>query len=325
MQEKRIAVARFSALGDVLLLWPVLEAVAAAYPGYKLTLFTRPAFLPHLPEHPGIQKVGLDIDGSHAGLGAQFFFWWGWFRSTYPEVWVDAHAHLRTALPTWMARRFGARIGRLNKYRPQRAAFLRGELEALPPVQSSYAALFAEVGFPISWPPVDVQIAVRAPSPVLLLAPFSAQRTKCMPLSTASELARRWADAGGEVVLLGSPTECSTWPGPPVQTIPQSAERAFWQTAAAAVVTDSANQHLAALHGTPSVTLWTGTSPRAGFGPVQSAPHIDLQPEGLDCHPCSIFGQSACARGDFACQSVPLEKIWAAIAQVARTEVPLSR
>ncbi|NDD50884.1 MAG: hypothetical protein EBZ34_05600 [Flavobacteriia bacterium] len=74
MQEKRIAVARFSALGDVLLLWPVLEAVAAAYPGYKLTLFTRPAFLPHLPEHPGIQKVGLDIDGSHAGLGAQFFF-----------------------------------------------------------------------------------------------------------------------------------------------------------------------------------------------------------------------------------------------------------
>ncbi|NDH90507.1 MAG: hypothetical protein EBZ22_06445, partial [Flavobacteriia bacterium] len=86
MQEKRIAVARFSALGDVLLLWPVLEAVAAAYPGYKLTLFTRPAFLPHLPEHPGIQKVGLDIDVSHAGLGAQFFFWWGWFRSTYPEV-----------------------------------------------------------------------------------------------------------------------------------------------------------------------------------------------------------------------------------------------
>ena len=325
MQEKRIAVARFSALGDVLLLWPVLETVAKAYPNYKLTFFTRPTFLPHLPDHPGIQKVGLDIDGSHSRLGAQLFFWWGWFRSTYPEVWVDAHAHLRTALPTWMAKRFGARVSRLNKFRPQRAAFLRGELEALPPVQSSYAALFTDVGFPISWPPPDIQTPERLASSVLLLAPFSAQPTKRLPLSTASGLARQWMDAGGEVVLLGSPTECTSWPGPPVTTVPPSQELALWKTAAAAVVTDSANQHLAALHGTPSVTVWAGTSPKAGYKPLQTAPHVDLIPEGPDCHPCSVFGQSRCARGDFACQSVPFDAIWAALGKVARTEVPLSR
>lgn len=319
MQEKRIAVARFSALGDVLLLWPVLEAVASAYPGYKLTLFTRPAFLPHLPEHSGIQKVGLDIDGSHARLGAQFFFWWGWFRSTYPEVWVDAHAHIRTALPTWMARRFGARVSRLNKRRSERAAFLRGDRSAMPSVQSEYVSAFEAVGFPVIWPPQDALEVPASSSSALILAPFSAQATKVLPLAIAAEVANRWTATGGDVYLLGSPAECATWSGPPVKTVPQSLELALWGSAAAALVTDSANQHLAALHGTPSVTVWSGTSPRAGFAPHQRAPHVDVEPSGLDCYPCSIFGQKTCARGDFACQSHSVDKIWAALQAVART------
>ena len=324
MQEKRIAVVRFSALGDVLLLWPVVEAVARNYPTYKISFFTRLEYIPHLPQNPGIQVVGLDFKDRHSGIVSQFFFWWGWLRSTYPEVWVDAHAHLRTLLPTWLAKRFGARISRLNKHRSERRAFLQGKISVLPSVQASYAEQFTKVGFPISWPLERSMGKDREVNSVLLLAPFSAQPTKCMPLSTAYSLANRWMKTGGTVVLLGSSEERASWVGPIVKQISQHEEWTYWTTAAAAIVTDSANQHLAALHGIPSVTVWAGTSPRAGFSPHQNTAHMDVEPEGLDCHPCSIYGKSTCLRGDFACKTTPVQKIWDALVAVARTELPLS-
>jgi ADP-heptose:LPS heptosyltransferase len=60
--------------------------------------------------------------------------------------------------------------------------------------------------------------------------------------------------------------------------------------------------HLASLAAVPVVSIWGATHPSAGFlGWGQQADNaIGLD---LDCRPCSIYGQKACRRGDYACLS----------------------
>ena len=70
MPSPRIAVVRFSALGDVVLLWPVLCALSEAHPTHRITFFTRPRIAEHLPTHPNIEVVGLDVDQAYASGGA---------------------------------------------------------------------------------------------------------------------------------------------------------------------------------------------------------------------------------------------------------------
>lgn len=64
---------------------------------------------------------------------------------------------------------------------------------------------------------------------------------------------------------------------------------------------DSANMHLASLAGTRCVSVWGATHPFAGFlGYGQSEEDV-VQVTDLTCRPCSVFGDKACYRGDYAC------------------------
>ncbi len=66
---------------------------------------------------------------------------------------------------------------------------------------------------------------------------------------------------------------------------------------------DSANMHLASLVNTPVVSVWGATHPYLGFYVYNQAPSNAVQLEGLDCRPCSVFGNVPCWRGDHACMN----------------------
>lgn len=66
---------------------------------------------------------------------------------------------------------------------------------------------------------------------------------------------------------------------------------------------DSANAHLAAMVGVPVLSVWCATHPAAGFGALGQTSERCLQPEGMPCRPCSIFGQvDRCVLGDMPCR-----------------------
>lgn len=71
------------------------------------------------------------------------------------------------------------------------------------------------------------------------------------------------------------------------------------------VCVDSSNMHLAALAGTPLLSIWGGTHPDVGFGPFAQGAEsiIQISREALPCRPCSIYGKETCYRGDFACMN----------------------
>lgn len=64
---------------------------------------------------------------------------------------------------------------------------------------------------------------------------------------------------------------------------------------------DSSNMHMASLTATPVVSVWGATHPYAGFMGWGQSEDNTLQASDLDCRPCSIYGKTPCARGDYAC------------------------
>jgi ADP-heptose:LPS heptosyltransferase len=93
-------------------------------------------------------------------------------------------------------------------------------------------------------------------------------------------------------------------------------ESALWAEARAAVVCDSAAQHLAYRFQGPSVVLWACTHPLGGFAAPSPMLHWHL-PERLPCQPCSIFGADSCRRGDWACrQALTADSVREALGQL---------
>ena len=66
------------------------------------------------------------------------------------------------------------------------------------------------------------------------------------------------------------------------------------------VTMDSLVMHLAALVGTPCVSLWGATHPGLGFLGY-GAPEEGVLQADLPCRPCSVFGARPCRLGDYRC------------------------
>ena len=68
------------------------------------------------------------------------------------------------------------------------------------------------------------------------------------------------------------------------------------------ICVDSSNMHLAALAGTPVVSIWGGTHPDVGFAPWSDDAQIIQVARGeLPCRPCSVYGRETCYVGGFPC------------------------
>lgn len=65
---------------------------------------------------------------------------------------------------------------------------------------------------------------------------------------------------------------------------------------------DSANMHMAAIAGAPTVSIWGATHPYCGFKGWRQTDDSTLQLP-LSCRPCSVFGDKPCQNGDLLCLS----------------------
>ena len=69
------------------------------------------------------------------------------------------------------------------------------------------------------------------------------------------------------------------------------------------VTMDSGNMHLASLTSTPVVSIWGATHPMAGFLGWGQKTENAIQIEGMECRPCSIFGNKPCRLGGYPCMN----------------------
>lgn len=334
MLPKKILVIRFSAMGDVMLLAPVLKSLLIAYPTLEVTLVTRPRFASFFNNIAGLKIFEADVDYTYNGiLGMRDLFKRLMRRDNFDLV-VDLHDHLRTMILRNFFKLFGKKVLVFEKGRTEKKAFTKRDAKvtgALPHTVERYHEVFKRAGFdfPILPPPylepdqeskefVDNWLkdqGIEKDCKWIGMAPFAMHMTKIWPIENYLPLienilskskARFFFFGGGEKEIAffeelknKFPKNCTLVAG----QLKMKHEIALLKFIDLMLCVDSSNMHLAALTGTPLVSIWGGTLPDVGFGPYNYGDESILQidPEKLPCRPCSVYGKETCYRGDFAC------------------------
>jgi len=109
-EPRRIAIIKPSALGDVVMSLPVLNAARQAWPNARISWVINKNLMGLLEHHPGIDElIPFDRKGFGSGVGgAMRFFGWLWsLRQHNFDLVIDLQGLLRSGL---MARSTGARV-----------------------------------------------------------------------------------------------------------------------------------------------------------------------------------------------------------------------
>jgi heptosyltransferase-2 len=330
MTFEAILVLRFSAVGDVVLTSPALEALKTALPKTRV-IFATKARLGHLVRYnPNVDEVLPLQDGeSPFSLASRA-------RALGVDAVLDLHGKLRSklvraALPSarsavWTKRDWRdtvpVKLG-LRPYHPDRlmAERYHAAVEALVGRELPRGQLRYVPG------PADRALAQAAlqeqgadlTRPILGLSPGANWQTKRWPAERFGELAGLASAAGWQVATAAGPDErelasvMKTY-APDLIDLSGQLDLAglggFIASCSAFVANDSGPMHLARALGVPTLAFFGSTSPLVfawqGHGLMFEA--------GLECAPCSFFGRRSCPKGHFRCmldQSV--EAAWAAL------------
>ncbi|AQG79462.1 glycosyltransferase family 9 protein [Spirosoma montaniterrae] len=329
-----ILLLRFSAMGDVALLAPVVQALTARYPDAQVTVLTRAKFAPFFSGIPNVRVVGADFAGQHNGLAGLVRLFGELRQLATFDIVADAHQNLRSAVLKNLFRLSGVRVVTIDKGRAEKKALTRKANKVrshLPHTVERYARLFDAADLAVKPAPtfrfanldpsakadlsafLDRQTLVTD-APWLGIAPFAQHAQKMWPFSRYELLLEQlYARGPLQVFLFGGGDAEIRQLDSLRQRFPQavlvagqlslSAELQLIARLDAMLCMDSGNMHLAALSGVPVVSIWGSTHPDAGFGPWGQSDEaiVQIPTDVLTCRPCSVFGNKPCWRGDLAC------------------------
>lgn len=335
MPPQKILVIRFSAMGDVMLLVPVLKSLTHAYPETSVTVVTRPRFAAFFAGIPGVTVFGANVDQTYQGLRGLYALAKKILTLDRFEIVFDLHDHMRTMILRTFLRMSGKTVMVFKKGRGEKKELVRKHnkiVRKLPHTVDRYREVFVRAGYTFDMLPgpfvsvgsdekrsLDLWLESSGLVPKrkkwVGIAPFANHRSKIWPKEYTSELVTRLAQQGQlHFFLFGGGTEeieffqqlrdrfpdCVTRVAGNLKT---DEEIALLHQVDLMVCVDSSNMHLSVLSGTPLLALWGGTHPDVGFGPYQYDPSVILQisREELPCRPCSVYGKETCLRKDFAC------------------------
>ena len=308
---KRVLVIRFSALGDVAMLVPILRTAAEQYPEVEFTMLSQQRFADLFSEMPAnVRFHGVDLKKQSlheivARLGL------------YDCV-ADMHSVLRSFYIRMALRLKGAKIASIDKGRWDKRRLTQGKVHApLKHTTERYADVFAALDLPIT----DRLLTDNAPDlnrSGVGIAPFAAHQGKIYPIERMERVVAMLSEQGEKVILFGGGKKeqviLESWAAkyPGVESIAgkktMREELEIMHGLRVMVTMDSGNMHLASLVGTRVVSIWGATHPYAGFLGYGQRERDCIQRD-LDCRPCSIYGNKPCQFGDYRCMDIAPEEI----------------
>ena len=324
--DMRIVVFRTSAMGDVALSVPVLNALQNTYPDVEKILVTRKAYNVFFTLDRSLKIFNPDFNGRHKGFAGIFRLFRDINAFGKIDHVIDIHDVLRTKVLTFLFRITGVNVSVINKGRKEKKDLVTGKRKVqLKHTVYRYADAFADAGLrivPETGHSIKATNAAEETALKLLgssslknigIAPYSLHQLKTWPEKQMLELMRLilndfkvkfWFFGGlDEMARLqeladqipGSVNLCGK--------LTLEEELAVISKMDLMIAMDSSNMHMAALCGTRVVSIWGGTDPLNGFGAWMQPPEysIRIPVEELTCRPCTVFGKGTCKRGDLAC------------------------
>lgn len=329
----RILVVRFSAMGDVALMVPVIRSLVAAHPNVEVTVVTRPRYAPFFYDIDRVKVFPADVDHTYNGIFGMRDLFRKLIRKASYDIMVDLHDHLRTMILRTFFRLFFTDIIVFDKGRKDKKAFARKKdkiVKPLPHTVERYHAAFRKAGFtfdllPSPWFDLNENLETAALEWLdkkglkkgekwIGLAPFAMHATKVWPLENYSSLiekvlqkasAKFFLFGGGDKEIKFFESLRKKFPDACIITAGElkiRQEIALMKHLDLMVCVDSGNMHLASLAGVPVLSLWGGTHPDVGFAPFgEKASILQISRDELPCRPCSVFGRETCYVGGFPC------------------------
>ena len=320
---KRLLVIRLSAMGDVAMTSPIVQAVRREAPELEIFVLTRPFFSPFYRDVEGVKFVALDLKGRHKGLAGMVRLWRDIMRDIKPDAVADLHDVLRSKLLRTLLRMSGVKVAVLDKGRSEKKALLKlgwNKCNPLKSTHSRYADVFRKLGFEMN---SGVEIARRIreiPATFgtkdglwLGIAPFAQHFGKMYPMKSMTKVIELLSGYENLKIFIfgGGATE---------KAVAEKLEQEYPNVVSAIgkvslteecdltanldllVSMDSSAMHMASLEGVRVLSIWGATHPHAGFlGYGQSLDDAVQLP--MECRPCSIYGKAPCRRNDYACMN----------------------
>lgn len=314
---KRLLIIRFSALGDVAMLVPIVKQLALAYPNWHITMLSRQQTAPLFKDMPeNVHFVGVDLKSKHKGIKGLNLLLHDIHYQQFDAI-ADMHNVLRSKWLCWRMRLMGKRVATLRKGRWQKWLLTHTTYnQPLLPTTERYMRVLQQLGFSFSLSCHSLSQPLRIGYGI---APFAAHQGKIYPLDKMEVVVRELAKNGEPIYLFGAGKKekeiLDTWDEKYdnvyslVGKYSMDEEIAFMRTLRLMLTMDSANMHMASIAGTRVLSIWGATHPNAGFlGYGQSACDC-IQRNDLPCRPCSIYGNKKCKFGDYRCLDISPEII----------------
>ena len=335
MMNPRILVLRFSALGDVLLTTPALEALKRAWPEAHIYYATKKAFQPLIEYHPSVKEV-ITLE--------QVETLWQYIKRlrTYRfDCILDLHDKMRSRIirtllgkrsSVWQERpwrdnipvRLGLRPYQAQKHIAQRYHEAVEQLvgNSLPKGKLTYHLK----------PGIIEQVCNRIQKytenkPCIGVSPGATWATKQWPLNNFISLVERLTQLGYRCLVTGTKSE-SDLAEKLVKEVPQTVNlcgKLDLQELGAVITlcqmfiaNDSGPMHMARALGVKTLTFFGSTDPKQ----FDFSGHKVLY-AGIRCSPCHFYGRKSCPQKHFQCMhQISVEQALTASQQLLTKTTP---
>lgn len=317
-QEKRthLLVIRFSAMGDVAMLVPVLRVLTKSYPHLKITILTREFFKPIFQDIPNVEVFAADLNGLHNGVRGLCQLAKD-LRDLEINAVADVHDVLRSNVLKSIFYLYGIPVKQIEKGRSEKKELTRDSNKVFKPLKTTtqrYADVFGALGYPVDLAhPVFPQkrdlnqnildVTGKSVRKWLGIAPFAQHSSKVYPLDLMDKVVEYLNNEEAlsiflfgsrgletekleEIALKYTNVKCVAG------KLSFEEELSLISNLDAMLSMDSGNAHLAAMFGIPVITLWGVTHPYAGFAAFNQPEENNLLPD-LNKYPqipTSVYG-----------------------------------
>lgn len=308
---KKILVIRFSSIGDIVLVSPVLRCLGQQLPDYEIHVLTRKQNQGLYLRNPYVRKV-ISYDQKLAEVVDIL-------KSEQYDHIVDLHKNFRSF---FIRRKLGKPVSSFPKLNFQKYLLVQFKIRKMPDIHivDRYFEAVKSLGvmndhqgldyFPssenISFPPDFVfQKGYYA------IVIGGKHGTKILPSEKVIEICRL---LNLPVVLLGGKedAERALFISNELKTNVYNAcgrcsldESAYFLQHSAAVLTnDTGLMHIAAALHKPIVSVWGNTVPELGMTPYipgEEEKSMIIENKSISCRPCSKIGFEKCPKGHFEC------------------------
>lgn len=321
---------RFSALGDVAMVSPLIHSYLNKYKDLQIVFLSKPFHRPLFSEHDRFTFWSADVQKEYRGILGLFRLFSTLRKERFDAV-IDLHSSLRSRIIGLFFKISGHKVYQIDKGRAEKKQLIQGGAKHSKPLihtMQRYMRVFEDAGISgVSMKNILLPYPGKSSSRIekllgeksqkwIGIAPFAAHTSKEWSYQKIADVAAKLRLKGIKILWFGAGSiEIKTLQNKFFEPttdlliagnfrLPE--ELYLMQHLDLMISMDSANMHMASICGTKVVSIWGPTHPFSGFGPLNNDEGI-VQAD-LDCRPCTIYGKLKTA-ADKQCAKESMEKI----------------